>query len=262
MRVRLVSLLAVATLVGCGGAETAAVEHHATTAPRASARLIPDRIVRSPDVKTSMDTNAENLASAVVTYSFGQLPKYIDDATFRLLPHAMEQISEPGATLRRRYELTVPRTQLVLDSIVTSGLTTVETRETAKSFDVDVALDGRHLRDPSRFWVFYRNNGAQICRIYFPNDLASLNMGVHSVVLRPLAAGRHLLRVTVRQRVTPELPPARFVADYRLDVLARGPNARERAIAPDEEGPKPSDRTPLTFRNPSSTAGATPQTGP
>ena len=102
---------------------------------------------------------------------------------------------------------------------------------------------------PKRFWVFYRNNGPLICRIYFPGDLGSLNMGANSMVLRPLPAGRHLLRVVVRHRISHSQPVALRVAEYRLRVLPRGPNAAERAVAPDETAPPPANnRTPLTFR--------------
>src|SRR5207244_3081188 len=100
----LASLCALAACAGCGatGAEVAA--------PTPRVPLLPDGLVRSPDAKTTMDTNPANLASAVVTYSFGQLPEYIDGGAFRLLPHDMAQASVPGKTLRRVYRLTVPRT--------------------------------------------------------------------------------------------------------------------------------------------------------
>ena len=112
-----------------------------------------------------------------------------------------------------------------------------------------VSLDGRAVRDPHRFWVFYRNNGPQICRIYFPGDLASLHMGANSLVLNPLPPGRHVVRVEVTQRITDSLPPARIVRVYRLHVLRRGPGPIERAISPDEEGPPPeNNRTPLVLR--------------
>jgi hypothetical protein len=243
--VRLAALLSL--LAACAGCGSTASE---VAAPAASLAVLPERFVRAPDVKTDMDTNPANLASAVVTYSFGQLPEYIDDAAFRLLPHDMAQASEPGTTVRRVYRITMPRTQLVLDAAVTSSPTESETRQLARSFGVRVSLDGRYVRNPERYWVFYRNNGPQICRIYFPGDLGSLNMGASSMVFRPLAAGRHLLRVELVHKLSPSVPPARLIADYRLRVLPRGPNAAERAIAPDEEGPPPpTNRTPITFRN-------------
>src|SRR3954451_7760714 len=42
--------------------------------------------IRSPQAAVPMDDNAANLASAVVTFGFGQLPPYIDKAEYRLLP--------------------------------------------------------------------------------------------------------------------------------------------------------------------------------
>ena len=242
---RAVCLAAVLALVaaGCGSTRTEVAD------PVAAVAVLPERVVRAPDAKTDMDTNPANLASAVVTYSFGQLPEYIDGAAFRLLPHDMAQASEPGRTMRRVYRLTVPRTQLVLDTAVTAAPTDAETRQLARTFRIRVSLDGRYLRQPGRYWVFYRNNGPQICRIYFPGDLGSLNMGANSMVFRPLRAGRHLLRVELVRRLSPSARPARLVAEYRLRVLARAPNAAEQAIAPDEEGaPPPSNRIPLTFR--------------
>ena len=232
-------------LVGCGSSPDAK-----RVAPADPKPLLPERFVRSPDVKTDMDTNPANLASAVVTYSFGQLPQYIDGAAFRLLPHDMEQTSEPGTTLTKVYRLTVPRTRLVLDTVVTTSPVASEARALARAYTISVSLDGRYLRDPDRFWVFYRNNGPQICRIYFPGDLGSLNMGANSMVLHPLAAGRHVLRVELVHRISDSQPPARRVAVYRLRVLPRAPNAAEIALAPDEEGPPPeNNRTPLTFRS-------------
>ena len=243
--VRLAAVLAL--LAACAGCGSTAAE---VAVPAAPSSLLPERFVRAPDAKTDMDTNPANLASAVVTYSFGQLPQYIDDAAFRLLPHDMSQTSEPGRTVRRVYRLTVPQTHLVLDAAVTAAPTESETRQLARSFTVRVSLDGRYVRNAARYWVFYRNNGPQICRIYFPGDLGSLNMGANSMVFRPLAAGNHRLRVELVHRLSPSVPPARLVADYRLRVLPRGPNATERAIAPDEEGPPPpTNRIPFTFRN-------------
>jgi hypothetical protein len=241
------ALAAAAVLIalsGCGSGEA----KHALAAV-GETPLLPDSFVRQPGVKTDMDTNPANLASAVVTYNFGQLPKYIDGAAFRLLPHDLEQASVPGRTLTKVYRLTVPHTHLVLDTVVTTAPVAQEARQLANAWRVSVSLDGRHVRNPERFWVFYRNNGPQICRIYFPGDLGSLHMGANSIVLRPLPAGRHRLRVQLRHRVSDSAPVARLVADYRLRVLARGPSAAERAIAPDEEGPPPpNNRTPLTFR--------------
>ena len=233
----------VAVLAGCGS-------RAAVRSDPPSGRYLPESFLRSPQAKTDMDTNPANVASAVVTYSIGQLPEYIDDADFRLLPHDMEQTSEPGRTLRNVYRLTVPRTQLVLDTAVTASPLGSEARELARAYTISIRLDGRAVRDPERFWVFYRNNGPLICRIYFPGDLGSLNMGANSLVLRPLPAGRHLLRVVVRHRVPGSEPVALRVAEYHLRVLPRPPNAAERALAPDEEAPPPANnRTPLTFRS-------------
>jgi hypothetical protein len=232
-------------LAGCGSSGEAK-RASATPDPKP---LLPDRFVRQPGVKTDMDTNPANLASAVVTYSFGQLPMYIDGAAFRLLPHDMEQTSEPGTTLTKVYRLTVPQTRLVLDTAVTAAPLVSEAKELARAYTIGVSLDRRYLRDPNRFWVFYRNNGPQICRIYFPGDLGSLNMGANSMVLQPLPAGRHVIRVELRHRISDSQAPARRIAVYHLRVLPRLPNAAEQALAPDEEGPPPeNNRTPLTFR--------------
>jgi hypothetical protein len=236
----LVSILAVCA--GCGATSSEVAP------PIAAGPLLPKRFVRAPDVKTDMDTNPANLASAVVTYGFGQLPEYIDGAAFRLLPYDMSLASEPGRTTRRVYRLTVPRTQLVLDTAVTASPTLEEARRLARTFRIRVSLDGRYVRNPHRYWVFYRNNGPQICRIYFPGDLGSLNMGANSMVFRPLTAGTHRLRVELDRALAGAT--ARLVVEYRIRALARGPNAAERAIAPEEDGPAPpSNRTPLTFRN-------------
>jgi hypothetical protein len=237
-------LAAICALAACSGCGATSAEV-AARPPRLP--LLPAAAIRPPDAKTTMDTNPANLASAVVTYSFGQLPAYIDGAAFRLLPHDMSQTSEPGRTIRHVYRLTVPRTRLVLDAAVTTAPVESEARQLARNFRVSVSLDGRYVRDPDRYWVFYRNNGPQICRIYFPGDLGSLNMGANSMVIRPLPPGRHRLRVELRHELTPSLPAARLVADYRLRVLPRGPSAAERASSPDEEGP--ASRIPLTFRN-------------
>jgi hypothetical protein len=233
----------VAVLAGCGS-------HSSVRSDPPARSFLPERFIRSPHVKTDMDTNPANLASAVVTYSLGQLPEYIDAAAFRLLPHDMEQTSEPGRTLRKVYRLTVPRTHLVLDTAVTASPLSSEARELARAYTISVSLDGRAVRDPERFWVFYRNNGPLICRIYFPGDLGSLNMGANSMVLRPLPAGRHLLRVVVRHRISDSQPVALRLAEYHLRVLPRPPNAAEQAIAPDEDSAPPeNNRTPLTFRS-------------
>jgi len=205
--------------------------------------------IRPPDAKTDMDTNPANLASAVVTHAFGQLPVYIDAANFRLLPIDLFRGSQPGITIRRLYRVTTPRTSLVLNTVVTSGLTSAEAREDAKQYRVAVSLDGRTVPRPERFWIFYRNNGPLICRIYFPGDLGSLNMGAHSLVIQPLPAGAHRLHVVVRQRLTHGV--AVIVTDYALRVLPRKPTARERASAPPEDAnPKSLGNTPLAFRPP------------
>jgi len=198
-----------------------------------------------------MDENAANLASAVVTFNFGQLPEYIDEAKYRLLPHDLDQTVEPGAATRRAYRLTVPRTWLVLDTVVASALTESEARQDASQWRVSVRIDGEALAHPDRYWVYYRNNGAQICRIYFPGDLGALNMGVHSLVLRPLSPGRHLLHV-VADRSLGDGRAGRIVTDYALRVLPRPPSSREIAVAPDDRlgDALNVNRTPLTFRSP------------
>lgn len=206
--------------------------------------------IRSPAAITDMDTNPANLASAVVTHAFGQLPEYIDAASFRLLPLDMFRAAEPGVRTVRTYRVVTPRTSLVLDTAVTSGLTEPEARGDARQYTISIALDGRSVPSPSRYWVFYRNNGPLICRIYFPGDLGSLNMGVNSLVFEPMAPGRHLLHVVVRER-SGGGAPATLVTDYALRVLARGPDARERAIAPpDDANPATLGNKPLTFRTP------------
>jgi hypothetical protein len=240
VRARLLLVVPVVlALAGCGGAR------------RGAAPASAESLVRSPDAKVEMDENAANLASAVVTYNFGQLPEYIDRAKYRLLPHDLDQAVEPGGTTRRTFRLTVPHTWLVLDTVVTSALTESEAREDASHWRVSVRVDGGRVSNPGRYWVFYRNNGAQICRIYFPGDLGALNMGVHSLVLRPLSAGRHSLHV-VADRTLGDGKTGRIVADYALRVLARPPTAREVAIAPDDRlGDELNvNRTPLTFRSP------------
>ena len=206
--------------------------------------------VRPPNAKTDMDTNAANLASAVITHAFGQLPAYIDGAGFRLLPFDVFRASQPGTTTRQVYRLTVPRTSLVLDTAMASSLTSAQAREDAGRYRIAVSLDGAAVQSPSRFWVFYRNNGPLICRIYFPGDLGTLNMGVNSLVLRPLAPGPHVLRVVAVHRL-PGGAPATLVTDYALNVLPRKPNAREQASAPhDDANPASLGNTPLTFRAP------------
>ena len=233
----------VAVLAGCGS-------HAAVRSDPPDRSYLPERFIRSPHVKTDMDTNPANLASAVVTYSLGQLAEYIDGAAFRLLPHDMEQTSEPGRTLRKVYRITVPRTHLVLDTAVTASPLGSEAKALARAYTISVSLDDRAVRDPERFWVFYRNNGPLICRIYFPGDLGSLNMGANSMVIRPLPAGRHLLRVVVRHRISDSQPVALRVAEYHLRVLPRPPNAAEVALAPEEDSAPPeNNRTPLTFRS-------------
>jgi hypothetical protein len=212
--------------------------------------FVPPGVIRPPDAKTDMDTNAANLASAVVTHSFGQLPAYIDGAALRLLPIDLFRAAQPGARTRRTYRVTSPRTGLVLDTVVTSALTEAEVRSDAAQYTIAVWLDGRAVRNPAQYWVFYRNNGPQICRIYFPGDLASLNMGADSLVLRPLPAGRHLLHVVVRQRIA-DAQPATLVTDYVLHVLQRSPNARERGSAPpDDSDPATLGNEPLVLRAP------------
>jgi hypothetical protein len=252
MRASALGLLAVVALAaGCGGAEK---EKQQAVRPAAPAgRFLADAVVRSPNVKTDMDTNPANLASAVITYSFGQLPQYIDEASFRLLPHDVEQASVPGQTSRRVYRITTPRTRLVLDTVYTAAPTADEAKLLARAWTVDVSLDGRRLRQPDRFWVFYRNNGPEICRIYFPGDLGSLNMGANSIVFHPLARGRHRLVVRATQHLGGSLGSSTLIADYRLRVLARGPNEHERELAPEEDSAPPAgNRTPLTFRTQSS----------
>src|SRR2546421_5238889 len=89
-RLLLASICTLAAGSGCG-ATTADL-----AAPAARVPLLAEAAIRAPDAKTTMDTNPANLASAVVTYSFGQLPEDIHDAAFRLLPHDITPASEPG----------------------------------------------------------------------------------------------------------------------------------------------------------------------
>ena len=212
-------------------------------------QLVAPGTIRSPLPSGNMDTNPANLASAVVTHAFRQLPDYIDNADFRLLPYDVFRAFEPGRTVSRTYRLVTPRTRLVLDTTFTSGLTSSEALANSRQYAPAVTLDGRVVPGIERYWISYRNNGPLICRIYFPGDLGSLHMRVHSLVLEPLAPGAHVLRVTVTQR-TPGGWPGRIRTTYLLHVLPRKPNAKERAIAPDDDAPKPPSTTPLTFRDP------------
>jgi len=190
-----------------------------------------------------MDTNPANLASAVVTHAFGQLPKYIDAAGFRLLPFDVFRPAEPGRRTVQEYRLVTPRTSLVLDTAITSALTEGDARADARGVRVAVLLDGMRVAHPESYWVFYRNNGPQICRIYFPGDLGSLNMGANSLVLRPLRPGQHRLVVVVRRS------RAVLVTRYLIHVLPRAPNARERGSAPaDDSNPATLGNKPLVLR--------------
>ena len=242
--VSLALLPAALAVAGCGGGTTHAhaVVHHN---PSGVAFVSPSAI-RSPKPGKDNDTNPSNLASAVVTHAFGQLPQYIDAASFRLLPYDVYRVFEPGRPHTRTVRLTTPRTSLVLDTVVTSGPTQDEARRNARAYTVRVTLDSRLVRRIGRYWLNYRNNGPQICRIYFPGDLGSLSMSVNSLVLRPPAPGLHRIGVTVVRR-SPGVPPARLVYRYVVRVLARGPSPAERAIAPEEDAAKPPSRTPLTF---------------
>jgi hypothetical protein len=234
--------LAVA-VAGCGGAATRGpVADHTTP----SAQLVSRDAIRSPKPGRNMDTNPANLASAVVTHAFGQLPVYIDNARFRLLPYDMFRAFEPGHALTQTVRLTTPRTSLVLDTVVTSGPTGYDARQSAGAYTVTVTLDRRLVPQIGRYWLYYRNNGPQICRIYFPGDLGSLQMAVHSLVFRPPAPGLHRISVAVVRR-SPGSPPATVVTRYVLHVLGRKPSPTERAIAPDDDAPKPPSRTPLVL---------------
>jgi hypothetical protein len=231
-------------LAGCGGgtSDAPAGAHHNV----AKVSFVEPGVIRSPKPGKNMDTNPSNLASAVVTHAFGQLPQYIDNASFRLLPYDVYRVFEPGRSRTRTVRLTTPRTSLVLDTVVTSGLTGTDAQESATAYSVAVTIDRRLVSHIGRYWLNYRNNGPQICRIYFPGDLGSLYMAVNSLVLRPPAPGLHWIGVTVVRR-SPGVPPARLVYRYVVRVLARGPSPAERAIAPEEDAPKPPSRTPLTF---------------
>jgi hypothetical protein len=190
-----------------------------------------------------MDTNPANLASAVVTHALGQLPVYIDAAGFRLLPFDVFRPAEPGRRTVQVYRIVTPRTSLVLDTAITSALTEEDARSDAKDVRVAVSLDGIRVAHPEGYWIFYRNNGPQICRIYFPGDLGSLHMGANSLVLRPLRPGRHRIVVVVRRS------RAVLVTRYLIRVLPRAPNARERASAPaDGSDPAALGNRPLVLR--------------
>src|SRR5207302_9597005 len=70
---RLAAIGAVALVAtGCGGS---ASRRNAPADPAPRRPFLPESVVRSPHARTTMDTNPANLASAVVTYSFGQLPE-------------------------------------------------------------------------------------------------------------------------------------------------------------------------------------------
>lgn len=197
-----------------------------------------------------MDENAANLASAVVTHAFGQLPEYIDAAKYRLLPFDVFRSAQPGVRTVRVYRITMPRTSFVLDTALTSALTSADVHNDASRYRIAVALDGASVPHPADYWVFYRNNGPLICRIYFPGDLGTLNMGVNSLVLHPLTAGTHSLQVVVHRSI-PGGKDATLVTRYALHVLARAPNKAERLSAPEEDAnPAKLGNTPLAFRAP------------
>jgi len=208
----------------------------------------PETFIRAPDAKTDMDTNPANLASAVITAGLGQLAPYIDGGEFRLLPFDLNQTSTPGKTLVTRYRVTLPRTGAVVDTVAIASPTATETKQIASNYSVQVWLDGREVHEPQRYWVYYRNNGPQICRIYFPGDLGSLQMAANSLVLKPLTPGEHVLRVAVTQRVTAALPLAHVVRVYALHVLRRGVGPAERAIAPSVDSNPPPNNVPLVLR--------------
>jgi len=236
---RVVQLVAIAVVAG-----TAAVA-------RAEPPTVPAGAIRPPHVKVDMDENPANLASAVVTHAFGLLPTYIDAGNYRLLPFDPFRPQSPGVRTVRVYRMTIPRTKLVLDTAMTSALTSGDARADAASYRVAVSLDGATVPHPQDYWVFYRNNGPLICRIYFPGDLGSLNMGVHSLVLRPLTAGSHSIRVVVHRTLAGR--NATLVTEYALRVLPRRPTRKERLSAPEENAnPATLGNTPLTFRAPRS----------
>jgi hypothetical protein len=243
------SLLAAA----CGS--TSPAPHIVAVDPAPAAPGQPDRgpalpagAVRAPHARTDQDTNPANLASADVTYAFGKLPEYIDGGGFRLLPYDMFRAATPGVTVRETRRLTLPRTSLVLDAMVVSATSRAQVVEASRAYAVQVSLDGRWVQAPRSHWIFYRNDGPQICRIYFPDDLSSQQMGVSSFVLRPLSAGTHRLHVEVEQTLYANQPAAHFTTEYLLHVLPRGIGPREQAIAPPEDRLLPGNRhTPLAF---------------
>ena len=235
---RVVQIAAIAIAVVAGTAASARAD-----------RALPAGAIRPPHVKVDMDENPANLASAVITHAFGLLPQYIDAGNYRLLPFDPFRAQSPGVRSVRVYRLTIPRTKLVLDTAMTSALTSGDARADAASYRVAVSLDGATVPNAKDYWVFYRNNGPLICRIYFPGDLGSLNMGVHSLVLRPLEAGPHSIRVVVNRTLAGKR--ATLVTEYALRVLPRGPTKKERLSAPEEDAnPATLGNTPLTFRAP------------
>jgi hypothetical protein len=241
----LLALVPVAlVLAGCGGGATR--DSAAGDKNLSNVAYVSPAAIRSTKPGKNMDTNPSNLASAAVTHAFGQLPQYIDDARFRLLPYDVYRVFEPGRTRTRTVRLTTPRTSLVLDTVMVSGPTGTQALQSARAYTVAVTLDGRVVPRIGRYWLYYRNNGPQICRIYFPGDLGSLHMAVQSLVFQPPTPGVHRIRVSVVRR-SRSGAPARLVYRYLVHVLPRGPSAAERAIAPEEDGPKPPSRTPLTF---------------
>jgi hypothetical protein len=234
-------VLSIAVLAACwSGAAVAA----------GTQRVVPANAIRPPHAKVDKDDNPANLGSAVITHAFGQLPVYIDAAQERLLPFDVFRTSVPGRKTLTKYRITTPRTALVLDTAMASSLTEAQAREDARQFRVAISIDGATVPRPERFWVFYRNNGPLICRIYFPGDLGTLNMGVNTLFIRPLTPGRHTIRVVVDRRLI-GAAPATLVTVYALHVLDRPPNARERASAPEEDAnPSSLGNTPLVFRTP------------
>jgi hypothetical protein len=234
-------VLSIAVLAACwSGAAVAA----------GTQRVVPANAIRPPHAKVDKDDNPANLGSAVITHAFGQLPVYIDAAQERLLPFDVFRTSVPGRKTVTTYRITTPRTALVLDTAMASSLTEAQAREDARQFRVAISIDGATVPRPERFWVFYRNNGPLICRIYFPGDLGTLNMGVNTLFIRPLTPGRHTIRVVVHRRLI-GAAPATLVTVYALHVLDRPPNARERASAPEEDAnPSSLGNTPLVFRTP------------
>ena len=234
MRRRLLIAPALAVLAtGCGGSGTSTSTSAADLADpsdtlvqkplvsplppvRPDGPLISSPVVRDPHKKVAnKDDNAANLASAVITHAFGQLPIYIDKAEFRLLPFKVGRPVTPAVTTRVTHHLTVPRTRLVLDAAMSSAQSRAEVLHDVDRVRVDVSLDGKHVAKPEQYWVYYRNNGPQICRIYFPDDLSSLQMAVNSMVWQPLSPGRHVLRVAVDQQLPPAAVPAHSITHLR-----------------------------------------------